>query len=402
MDVRARTPTPELDPLAQPALNRAGVPRVDAIDMLRGFVIVVMVLDHVRDFFHTQAFLFDPTDPTRATAALFFTRWITHLCAPTFVFLSGVSAYLQHANGKDRLSLSRYLLTRGLWLVVLEVTVVNFGFNFAPMLFLQVIWAIGVGMVILSALVWLSPRAVLIVGAIIVAGHNLLAPIDAANLGAWTPVWRLAMEPGLGPGFVAYPAIPWLGVMCLGYGLGPIFFAAPARRRQLIAGLGLCAFAAFLLVRAINVYGDPAPWSTQSDFGRTVMSFLNVTKYPPSLSYALATLGVSLLLLPALEGLRGLPARMLLVFGRTPLFTYVLHIYLVHGAALLVAVATGLPAGIFVNFLADPMRTVNAHWGFGLPVVYLVWALVIVCMYPLSRWFAGVKRRRRDWWLGYL
>jgi uncharacterized membrane protein len=402
MDVRttaARIPTD-----VEPALNRAGVPRLDAIDMLRGLVIALMVLDHVRDFFHADAFVFDPTDPVRTTPLLYATRWVTHLCAPTFVFLAGVSAYLQGVNGKDRPTLSRFLLTRGLWLVLLEVTIVSFGFSFAlPFLFLQVIWAIGVSMVILAGLIWLSPRVVLGVGVVIVAGHGLLGPINAADLGAFGLAWQLALEPGPLPmGFIPYPALPWLGVMCLGYGLGHVFGKPAAERRRTILTLALAAVALFVVMRLLNGYGDPAPWARQDDAVRTLLSFFNVSKYPPSLLYVLITLGISLASMTALESLRGFFARVLLAYGRTPLFTYVLHIYVVHCAALLAGVVSGFPASGFVNFIGDPSRLVSAHWGYGLPVVYVVWLLVLAVLYPLARWFSGVKRRRRDWWLGYL
>jgi uncharacterized membrane protein len=393
---------------AGPGLNRAGVPRLDAIDMLRGLVIALMVLDHVRDFFHVDAFAFDPTDPVRTTPLLYATRWVTHLCAPTFVFLAGVSAYLQGVNGKDRPTLSRFLLTRGLWLVLLEVTIIGFGFNFAfPFLFLQVIWAIGISMVMLAGLIWLSRRTVLGIGVLIVAGHGLLGPIDAADLGAHFGAlgvaWQLALEPGPLPmGFIPYPALPWLGVMCLGYGLGHVFALPAAERRRTVLMLALAAVALFVVVRLLNGYGDPAPWARQDDAVRTLLSFFNVSKYPPSLLYVLITLGVALALMIALESLRGFFARVLLAYGRTPLFTYVVHIYVVHCAALLVGIAGGWPASAFVDSISNPRQLLSAHWGFGLPVVYVVWLLVLALLYPLARWFSGVKRRRRDWWLGYL
>jgi uncharacterized membrane protein len=401
----AKTTARRADPRVGPALNRAGLPRLDAIDMLRGLVIAIMVLDHVRDFIHPDAFVFNPTDPARTTTMLYLTRWVTHLCAPTFVFLAGVSACLQRISGKDLPTLSRFLLTRGVWLVLLEVTVVGFGFNFGfPFLFLQVIWAIGAGMVILAALVWLPPRVVLGIGVAIVAGHGLLGSIKAADLGALAPLWHLAFEFGpLGPSgsFVAYPAVPWLGVMCLGYGLGHVFVRPVRERRRTLLALALGALAVFFVLRLLNRYGDPAPWAPQQDDLRTVLSFFNVTKYPPSLLFVLVTLGMSLVVMTWLERLRGFPARVLLAYGRTPLFTYVLHIYVVHCAALLIGVATGFPAAGFFHFLADPTRLMKLHWGYALPVVYAVWLSVLAILYLPARWFADVKRRRRDWWLGY-
>jgi uncharacterized membrane protein len=398
-------------PLASPAaaaagVTRSGAVRIEGIDALRGLVIVLMVLDHVRDFFHRTAFTADPLALGEAgDPALFMTRWVTHLCAPTFVLLAGVSVWLQKANGKSRPDLSRFLVTRGLWLIVLEVTLVGWGFNFGGGAFLQVIWAIGASMLALAALIWLPRAVVLALGVLIVVGHQALAPVDPPDLGAAGPLWALAMEFGPTPftgGFVAYPFAPWLGIMLAGYGLGGLFaMDGPARTRAvlLLAG-GLLA--AFAVVRALNGYGDPRPWADQSDGLWTGLSFINVAKYPPSLDYVLVTLGVSLALLPVVERLWR-PARgVLLTFGRTPLFTYLLHVWLAHVLALVVGALMGVPPSAFLNMLGDPSRVIAAGWGFGLAGVYVAWLAVLVVLYPLSRWFEGVKRRRRDWWLGYL
>jgi uncharacterized membrane protein len=388
------------------ALNRAGVPRLDMVDLLRGFVIALMVLDHTRDYFHVSAYTFDPTDPARTHVLLYLTRWVTHLCAPTFVFLAGVSVFLQGANGKSTSQLSRFLLSRGAWLIVLELTIISFAFNFAlPFLFLQVIWAIGVSMILLAGLIWLPRVATAIVGVLIVAGHQLLAPINPADLGALAPMWTLAFKvgpPPLWPGFVAYPVIPWFGVMCLGYALGPVFVQEAARRNRQLLLLALGAIALFCMLRALNAYGDPRPWRTFPSAAATVMSFFNVSKYPPSLLYVLITLGVSLVCMLAFQRLQGLLARVLLAYGRTPLFTYVLHIYVVHSASLVVAMLAGYPASYHANFLADPFRLFKAGFGFNLLVVYIVWLAILIALYPASRWFAEVKRRRREWWLSYL
>jgi uncharacterized membrane protein len=400
MDAKTRA-----DPLATVALNRAGAPRLDMIDLLRGFVIALMVLDHTRDYFHVAAYTLDPTDPARTHVLLYITRWITHLCAPTFVFLAGVCVYLQAANGKDRAQLTRFLLSRGVWLIVLELTVLAFGLNFAlPFLFLQVIWAIGASMILLAGVIRLPRAAAAIIGAAIVAGHQLLAPVDPGDVGPLAPLWTLAFEfgPAFGLGFISYPAIPWFGVMCLGYAIGPVFLQEPAHRNRTLLTLALSAIALFVVLRAVNGYGDPAPWKTFPSAAQTVMSFLNVSKYPPSLLFVLITLGVSLLCLLAFQRMRGLLARVLLAYGRTPLFTYVLHIYAVHGASLVVAMLAGYPAAYHVNFLMDPFRLYKAGFGFNLVVVYGVWLAILIGLYPASRWFAEVKRRRRNWWLGYL
>jgi uncharacterized membrane protein len=388
------------------ANSSGGARRLDIVDMLRGFVIALMVLDHTRDYFHVSAYSFDPTDPERTHVLLYLTRWVTHLCAPTFVFLAGVSVYLQSANGKGKPQLTRFLLTRGVWLIVLELTVVSFGLNFAlPFVFLQVIWAIGMSMILLAAVIWLPRGTAASLGVLIVAGHQLLAPIAAADLGALAPLWTLAFEFGRSPfgnGFIAYPAIPWFGVMCLGYALGPVFLQEPARRNRTLLVLALSAIAVFLVLRAINGYGDPLSWKQYPDVAATVLSFFNVSKYPPSLLFVLITIGVATLCMLALQRLRGFPSRVLLAYGRTPLFTYVLHIYVVHLASLLVAVLAGYPASYHANFLADPFRLVKAGWGFNLAVVYAAWLAILIAIYPAARWFAQVKRQRREWWLSYL
>ncbi|HYE41753.1 MAG TPA: heparan-alpha-glucosaminide N-acetyltransferase domain-containing protein [Caulobacteraceae bacterium] len=381
--------------------------RLTSIDLLRGLIIVLMVLDHVRDYFMAGAFFTDAVDPRTSWPALYATRWITHLCAPGFVFLAGVSAFLKGVRDDDTRSLSWFLFSRGLWLILLELTVINVGWNFAlgaP--FLQVIWAIGAGMILLSALVWLGPRAVLAIGVAIVAGHNLLAPINPPHLGEYGIVWNLALEPGFpqllgSPMFVAYPLLPWLGIMCLGYGLGHVFLVTPGERIRTLLFLGLTFVAAFALLRWLNVYGDPGPWTAQSDPVRTAMSVMNVQKYPPSLQFILVTLGISLLLLAAFERLRGPVAEFFLTYGRVPLFVYVLHIYLIHGLQLLVGtMVAGRPASDFVLVFANPAK--QEGWGYGLGVVYLVWAVVLALLFPLARWFGRVKRERRDWWLSYL
>lgn len=388
------------------ALTRTGALRLDAIDLLRGLVIVLMVLDHVRDYVHAPAFVFNPTDLTQTHPILFMTRWITHLCAPTFVFLAGVSIFMQRANGKSPAELSSFLLTRGLWLIVLEFTIIGFGFNWGPPLaFMQVIWAIGASMVLMALLVRLPVNAVLALGVLIVVAQQAVASmVDAQQLGEWTQAWFLTMQPGptlFLRGFIPYPVIPWFGVMCLGYGLGFIFRQPSDQRRRSVLALALSLLAAFVVLRAINGYGDPAPWSVQSSSIMTVLSFINVSKYPPSLMYVLVTLGVSMLLFLALEKLTGPLQKFLLAFGRTPLFTYVLHIYFAHSLALLLGVLGGKPAGYYFDFLSQFGGLIEGY-GYTLPVVYLAWLAVLLMLYPLSSWFARVKRERRDWWLSYL
>jgi uncharacterized membrane protein len=383
-------------------LTRSGALRLDAIDSLRGLVIVLMVLDHVRDFLHAPALVFSPTDLTQTTPLLFMTRWVTHLCAPTFVFLSGVSIFMQRCNGKGPNELGKFLLTRGLWLIFLEFTIIGFGFNMGPPLaFMQVIWAIGASMVLMAAVVRLPVNAVLALGAFIMIFHPIYsAAIKPAEASAW---WFMTMQPGptlFMRGFVPYPLIPWFGIMCLGYGLGFIFRQPGEQRRRSVLALALSLLAAFIALRGINGYGDPAPWAMQSNLIMTVLSFINVSKYPPSLMYVLVTLGTSMLLLLALEKLTGPLQKLLLAFGRTPLFTYVLHIYFVHGLAILVGVMGGVPLSYYLDFLLKS-RTGGGQ-GFGLTVVYIVWLAVVLMLYPLASRFARVKRERRDRWLSYI
>ena len=378
--------------------------RLEMIDLLRGLVIVIMVLDHVREFFHATGLTRDPTDLAYTTPALFFTRWVTHLCAPTFVFLAGASAWLQESGGRSKPELSRFLLTRGLWLIFLEVMVVGLGFDFGPGLLLQVIYAIGGGFILLAGLVWLPRTAVTLVGLAIIFGLGALTPHEPP-VAVLRPLWSLLLWPGSLeplPGYVTYPVVPWLGVMCLGYGLGPLFRLEAGTRRSRLLVFGLAGVAVFLIARLVPALGDPAPPAPQGDVLLQTISFLNVRKYPPSLPFVALMLGLAFLLLPVMEKLKGPVAGVLLAFGRVPLFSYVLHLFVAHGLALLVGVAMGYPAAIFFGMRDDPGRAVAAGWGFGVAGVYLAWIATLAIIYPPARWFSDLKRRRRDWWLSYL
>jgi len=407
---------------ARPAALTAGV-RISEIDMMRGLVIVIMALDHVRDFFFNGAGMVgiggNLLDPEVTTPAIYITRWITHLCAPTFVFLAGVSAYLQFAKGKATPNLSRFLLTRGLWFIFLEVTVLSFGwsFGFPYAFFLQVIWAIGVCMIALAALVWLPRTAVLAIGAIITLGHNLLDPITAQQGGL---VWTMLHEGGPlsfgGPpiGLIAYPVLPWVGVAALGYGLGGVFTQAPEKRNRDILLMGLLMLLAFVVLRGTMIYGDPAfatgpegpwkDWRDQTTLGAAIMVFLDVQKYPPSLQFTLATLGIMFTLWPVFTRLRGPVASVLGTFGAVPFFFYVLHVYLIHVLAIVANAAVGRDVtGMFnymINVFLHPERLEGL--GFSLLWVYAFWILVLVLLYPLCRYWQQLKARRRDWWLSYL
>lgn len=369
--------------------------RLGAIDVVRGLAMIIMALDHVREYF--SAATGSPTDVATTSPGLFLTRLVTHFCAPTFVMLSGVSAALALAAGKPRGEQARLLATRGLWLIALEVTVVSLAWTFDlrwSFITLQVMWVIGVGMIVLAGLLYLPPRAVGALGVVMIVGHNALDGIAPGTFGGAHWLWRLAHEEALfelAPGhklYALYPLVPWIGVLALGFALGTWYRqAAPLRIRRL-RQLGLGALIAFVALRAVNVYGDLAPWAVWDERGRTVASFFNLTKYPPSLDFLLLTLGVAWLALAALDDVAPSARNPALVLGRVPLFYYVLHLYLIHALAIGVSHALGSP---------------DAPWrGFDLPGVYLMWIVVVAVLYLPCRWFMGVKARRRDWWLSYL
>jgi uncharacterized membrane protein len=400
--------------------------RLESIDALRGIVMILMALDHVRDYVGVPA---NPTDPATASVALFFTRWVTHLCAPTFFLLTGVGAWLRvnmgtvprecegdspHAFGPRTLELSWFLLTRGAWLIVLELTVVRclgYQFNFDyHVTMLVILWALGCAMITLAGLVFLPTPVVIAFGVVLIAAHNLFDPISAASLGAFGPIWSILHAPGVVIArpefvvFVAYPVVPWIGVTAAGYGLGQVFGWTPNRRRRFLLTLGLTLSLGFLVLRAINGYGNPLPWSVQQTGVRTTLSFLNATKYPPSLLYLLMTLGPAALILWMLDAATPRWMRPALVFGRVPLFYFLLHLPLIHLLAVGACYARyGVVHWMFESPSLDKYPvTFPPGWGFELPGVYLVWMVVVVSLYPLCRWFADVRRRRSDWWLSYL
>lgn len=365
--------------------------RRDALDVLRGLVMVVMALDHARDFLHAGGF--DPLDLARTTPALFLTRWVTHFCAPVFVLLAGTGAYLAGRRGRTRGELSRFLLTRGLWLVLLELSAVRLGWSFGldpHFAIVQVIWAIGWSMVLLAGLVHLPRAWVLAFGLLVIAGHDAFDGVTSVGGPTLDGLWHVLHVRGpveIAPGwrlFVLYPLVPWIGVMAAGYGLGGLLSGELPdwRRRTRALGLGLCAL--FVLLRLLNRYGDPAPWRPQESALFSVFSFVDCEKYPPSLDYLLMTLGPALLLLALLpERARGLAA-WLAVYGRVPLFYYLLHLPLLH----LLALACG--AGPF------------SGRGLGLGGVYAVWALAVLLLYLPCRGWGALKRARRSAWLSYL
>lgn len=416
------TPPAKLTVMAVGPLDKPRVParpRLDSIDLLRGLVMVIMLLDHTRDFVHAGALHFDPTDLTKTSAVLFFTRWITHYCAPVFVFLAGTGAYFQTMRGKTKRELSRFLVTRGFWLIILEFTAVRFGFAFNFDYHLlgvaQVIWVIGVSMIVLAALIYLPTAAIAAIGIGMIALHNLA---DAFHVVSWrgpgtaTPgtmekLWIILHQPGAfplfdsGPAvFALYPLVPWIGVMAAGYAFGSIYRLEAAFRRRVLMRLGVAVTAFFIIGRAINLYGDPAPWARQQSWVFTALSFLNVTKYPPSLLFLLMTLGPAFLFLAWAEGRQpGRVGRIFITFGRVPLFYYLLQWPAAHLFAVLATLLAGKSAAYM---FANPPVNFPPNAGFSLWVVYLLWAVGLLLLYPLCAWFSRVKQRRRDWWLSYL
>jgi uncharacterized membrane protein len=379
--------------------------RLESVDVLRGVVMILMAIDHTRDFFGNPAV--SPTNLAATTVPLFFTRWITHICAPTFFLLTGTGAWLSRRR-KSTTALSRFLFTRGLWLIFLEVVVsrclgMQFNFDYRVTL-LIVLWALGWAMIVLSALVYLPPWIVTAFGVVMMATHNLFDGVTSTN-----PLWSILHSQNFvlnTPRFVvfaAYPLIPWVGVTAAGYGLGQIYAWPSARRREFLWRLGLALSAAFLVLRVINVYGDPVRWSMQKTVAFTVVSFLNTTKYPPSLLFLLMTLGPAMLILGAVDAATPRWMRPALIFGRVPMFYYLLHIPLIH--LLAVAVCYARYGHVYWMFespnLGQYPFTLPPGWGYSLPVVYLVWIIVVVMLYPLCRWFAGVRQRRSDPWLSY-
>jgi uncharacterized membrane protein len=390
--------------------------RVEAIDAVRGAVMILMALDHVRDFIHRGAMSFSPTDLTQTTPVLFFTRWVTHFCAPTFMFLAGVSAFLWWHGRRTKRQLSTFLFTRGLWLVALELTAVRlaFDFNFSGQypLFLLVLWALGVSMIGLALLIWLPIRVLAILSLAVVALHNCLDSVNADQFGSAAWAWNLLHQPGAFPVagatvIVGYPLIPWIAVMALGFCTGELFLQERAVRRRYLTALGTAATLLFVALRAFNGYGDPQPWTAQRSPTYTVLSFLNITKNPPSLDFLLMTLGPALVALAWFDRSGWKPSNPLVVFGRVPLFYFLAHFYAAHAVAELLALAqygTSALAFLFqpMPSFGGPTELFPAEFGFDLWVAYLVWALLVLGLYPLCRWFAAIKAKRHDWWLSYL
>lgn len=389
--------------------------RLYSVDMLRGLVMVVMALDHVRDYF-SNAYFFEPTDLTQTNAALFFTRWITHFCAPVFVFLAGTGSFLSASRGKTKKDLSGFLLSRGLWLVFLDLFVVHtFGwwFNFDyHLLYGDVLWALGWSMVAMSGLVFLPVWSITAIGVAMVALHNIFDAVSADSFGSFRWLWAILhsgdmLEPFSGVHFVpGYPLVPWIGVMAAGYGFGKLMLRPQDKRRKELLVLGIGLTLAFVVIRATNLYGDPHTWSVQKTALFTFFSFINCEKYPPSLLYLLMTLGPAITALALFERIPNLVNRPLLTLGRVPLFYYLLHLTLIHALAVAFAYAKYGQATWMFKLPPLPVSSAvlpfPAGYGYSLATLYAIWLGVVVILYPACRWFASVKDRRREAWLSYL
>jgi uncharacterized membrane protein len=385
--------------------------RIHSIDLLRGTVMIIMALDHVRDYFHNAAFIYDPTDLSQTSPVLFFTRWITHFCAPIFAFLAGTSAFLNGAK-KGKPELSRFLFTRGLWLVIAEVLLITLGWSFNlayPVLILQVIWALGFSMMVLSLLVFLPLRAILIIGLVLIFGHNLMDGLHAHGNSAGDLAIATLHEQHFFPWHPAvmmgYPVVAWIGIMATGYAFGQLYLPTcdAAKRKKALLYLGAGAIGLFIILRGINAYGDPHPWSVQQTPLYTVLSFLNTTKYPPSLLYILMTLGPALLFLAFAEKPLNRLGEKLLVFGRVPMFYYILHIYIIHALAMIAAACSGYKWSDMVLTGWVSMNAQLKGFGYSLPVVYIIWIILVIALFPLCQWYDNYKRAHREkWWLSYL
>ena len=390
--------------------------RIESIDIVRGIVMIIMAIDHTRDFFHFQAFSDDPMNLATTTPFLYFTRWITNFCAPVFVLLSGTSIYLQSLR-KSKKELSIFLIKRGLWLIFIEFIIISFSWSFDPsynFIYLQVIWAIGISMVLLGFAIHLPYKIILSLGLLIFFGHNLLDIPEAAadfKAGFWWDILHHARwaDYAITPNhhvIIIYPFVAWTGVMMLGYCAG-IFFTpkfSVAQRQKIFTQLGIALILLFVALRVINIYGDPIAWTTQKNNLYTFLSFMKVHKYPPSLLYLCITIGPALLLLAFIENIKNKFTQVMIVFGRTAFFYYIVHFYLLH---ILLGVVFYIQGNTTAQAIASmknlPFLFCIPGKGFGLTGVYVVWAIAIIALYPLCKWYDKYKTNHKEkWWLSYL
>jgi len=385
--------------------------RIVSIDILRGLVMIIMALDHTRDFFHIDAMTSDPLNPDTTSGILFFTRWITHFCAPTFVFLSGLSAYLS-AQNKTAAQASSFLFKRGVWLIFVEIVIFTLGLTFNPMynfIILQVIWAIGCSMIFLAIFSRISYKLVLVLGIILVFGHNLfnLFPVPKdENLSIVLKVFFTAFGTVIPLGdnhFVGafYAILPWTGIMFLGCAAGKWFSKDynPIKRNRNLLNFGALALVLFVALRLLSFYGDPSPRKEYHDLAKNLLSFFNVSKYPPSLQYTSLTIGVALLLLAMFEGVKNKASKVLSIYGSVPFFYYIIHFYLLH--TILIALFF-LEGNTTAQIVQMPFWFRPVAFGYNLWIVYAIWLLVVASLYYPCKWFKKYKETHQNWWLRYL
>jgi uncharacterized membrane protein len=383
--------------------------RISSLDLVKGLAMLLMALDHVRDYVHAPAFIFDPADPEQTTLAIFFTRWVTHFCAPAFSFLAGMSAYMM-GKRKPKTELSGFLLKRGIWLIFIEFTLVGFAWYFDfqfETLGLLVIWSLGISMIMLAGLVFLPRNVILIFSLLMIFGHNLFDAIRIDDSILWAilhsfNLFQLSDNLLLA---VGYPIIPWIAVMSLGYCLGSFYDSTvpPIKRKETFNFIGISIILLFVILRGSNVYGDPVPFQNFGSFSKGLVSFLNPSKYPPSLQYLLMTLGGTLLLLANSEKWKGKAVDFISTFGRVPFFYYIIHLYLIHLIAIAMATLTGFTWQKNMILISwGIMENPLPGYGFPLWVVYVVWILVILVLYPICKKFDRYKQENKDkWWLSY-
>ena len=382
--------------------------RISTIDLLKGIAMLVMALDHVRDFFHADAFLFEPTDIDKTNFLLFFTRFVTNICAPAFCLLAGTSAFFV-GRRKTKTALTQFLLARGAWLVFMEMTIMTFGWYFDPsfhVVSFGVIGALGCAMLCLSVLVYLPLRALFLLGFALIFAHNLLDPIHQPNAILWSLLHEAqTLTIGAYKLDIYYPILPWIGIMAVGYCMGVLYepdFSA-LRRKTLLRNAGWILLILFLALRTYNGYGDPAAWQYYPTLDKTVCSFFNLQKYPPSLDFLLLTVGMVFIFLAYSEQWRGKFVDICCTYGRVPFFYYILHLYLIHALAAIIAGVSGAGWGLFVLYAWEPAVPELHGYGFGLGVVYAVWLAVIIALYPLCKRYDAYKTKRKDlWFLSYL
>ncbi|MFN8333997.1 MAG: heparan-alpha-glucosaminide N-acetyltransferase domain-containing protein [Cyclobacteriaceae bacterium] len=386
--------------------------RIASIDLVRGIVMIIMALDHTRDFFHVDANLFNPTDLTKTTTLLFFTRWATHFCAPTFVFLSGLSAGLS-LQRKSKKELSWFLFTRGLWLVIVELTIMRFGFTFNfyyDITFFEVIFTIGASMIVLSALVFLPQQAILGIGLLLIFGHDAISAIRFTPEDSGFIIWTLAIQPGFialdaSHGiFVSYPVIPWLGIMLAGFGAARLYtHFSPDKRKRVLRIAGVAAIALFIIIRFTNVLAPLDAWSVQDNAWFTFLSFINCTKYPVTLLFTLMILGPIMILLSFTEGARGWFTAKATVFGRVPLFYFIVHFYVLHIAALVTHLIVSGKSLSDIDFhVSAGLGGIGPGTGYPLVWTYVAWITVVTGLYPLCNWYNRFKSTHAYKWLSYL